>query len=82
MPLIAREKRENFKTVPIRFEESLADRILAYADFLDSSKDHVVSEAMRYIIERDRDFTAHLEANGTVPKRKRGRPSTKHAVGV
>lgn len=62
MPLIQREKKEVFKTIPIRFEESLAERVIAYAEFLESSKDHVVSEAMRYIIDRDKDFAARMKA--------------------
>jgi hypothetical protein len=39
MPLIQREKKEMFRTIPIKLEEGLAERFLAYAEFLESSKD-------------------------------------------
>ena len=67
MPLIQKEKKEVFRTIPIKFEESLAERLLAYAEFLESSKDHVVSEAMRYIIDRDKDFAARLKVQAGSP---------------
>ena len=73
MPLIEREKKETFRTIPIKLEEGLAERFLAYAEFLESSKDHVVSAALTYIIGHDKDFTAHLTANGALPG-KPGRP--------
>lgn len=76
MPLIAREKKEVFRTIPIKLEEGLADRLAAYTDFLESSRDHVVSSAMRYIMDHDRDFVAHMTEKGLCPApRKRGRPS-------
>lgn len=76
MPLIQKQKKEVFKTIPIKFEESLAERVLAYAEFLESSKDHVVSEAMRYIMDRDKDFTARMkvqEAESTTANLKPGK---------
>lgn len=73
MPLIEREKKETFRTIPIKLEEGLAERFLAYAEFLESSKDHVVSAALTYVMGHDKDFTAHLTANGALPG-KRGRP--------
>jgi hypothetical protein len=81
MPLIAKEKKEVFKTIPIKFEEGLAERLIAYAEFLESSRDHVVSAAMKYIMDHDRDFVAHMTANGiSIVPRKRGRPSNKPAA--
>ena len=77
MPLIARQKKEVFTTIPVKFEEGVAERLTAYADFLDSSRDHVICASLRYIMERDRDFVAHLKATGLpVTPRKRGRPAT------
>jgi hypothetical protein len=74
MPLIEREKKETFRTIPIKLEEGLAERFLAYAEFLDSGKDHVVSAALTYIMGHDKDFTAHLTANGALPGKRVGRP--------
>lgn len=79
MPLIQKEKKEVFKTIPIRLEESLAEQMLAYAEFLDSSKDHIVSEAMRYIIDRDKEFAAHLLSNGGASQMAK-RPRSKRLI--
>lgn len=73
MPLIEREKKETFRTIPIKLEEGLAERFLAYAEFLESSKDHIVSAALSYIMGHDKDFTAHLTASGALAG-KPGRP--------
>lgn len=80
MPLITKEKKEVFKTIPIKFEETLAERFLAYAEFLDSSKDHVVGEAMRYIMDRDKEFAAYLAANGQSSPKRRRTPAAKLTI--
>jgi hypothetical protein len=64
MSLIQKEKKEVFKSIPIKFEQELAARLLAYADFLESSKDHVVCSALDYIMAKDRDFAAYLAEYG------------------
>ena len=58
MPLIKKQEKKVFKTMAFRIEEELADQISAYAKYLDSSRDHVVNEALRYIIDRDKEFLA------------------------
>lgn len=65
MPLIQKQKREAKRPVTIKLEESLADRLVSYARFLDSSRDHVVSGILQYVMDRDKDFAAYLAANGT-----------------
>jgi len=58
MPLIKRQEKKVFKTMAFRIEEEVADQIASYAKYLDSSRDHVVNEALRYIIDRDKEFLA------------------------
>ena len=58
MPLIKKQEKKVFKTMAFRIEEEVADQISAYAKYLDSSRDHVVNEALRYIIDRDKEFLA------------------------
>ncbi len=60
MPLIKKEKKEVFKRLSVRLEESLLVQLTAYAAHLDSSKDYVIAEAVRYIMDRDKDFDGNL----------------------
>jgi predicted transcriptional regulator len=80
MPLIQKEKKDVLKTIPIKFEEGLADRVQAYANFLESSRDYVVSEAVRYIMDRDREFAAHMSVAGPASQKlkqtRTGQPPT------
>jgi len=56
MALIKREKTELLKRVTLRMEANLLNRLGQYAEYLESSKDHIISEAIRYIIDRDKEF--------------------------
>lgn len=63
MSLIKKQKNLVLKRLSIRIEEGLFDRLTGYAEYLESSKDHVIAEAIRYIIDRDKDFTENLPRN-------------------
>lgn len=56
MGLIKREKTDVLKRVTLRMEANLLNRLGQYAEYLESSKDHIISEAIRYIIDRDKEF--------------------------
>lgn len=60
MPLIPRQKREVKRPITIKLEQGLAERLNSYARFLESSRDHVVASIVQYVMDRDRDFAAHL----------------------
>ncbi len=60
MPLIEKQKREARRPVTIKLEQRLADRLSSYVRFLESSRDHVVGSILRYVMDRDKDFVAHL----------------------
>ena len=49
-------------------EAELLSRLSHYADYLESSKDHVISEAVRYIIDRDKDFSENRNSPQTLPQ--------------
>ena len=63
MSLIKKQKNLVLKRLSIRIEEGLFDRLTGYAEYLESSKDHVIAEAIRYIIDRDKNFTEKLPQN-------------------
>lgn len=56
MALIKKQKTEVLKRLSIRIESSLLDQLTIYAEYLESSKDYVIAEAIKYIIERDKEF--------------------------
>ena len=66
MPLIKKQEKKIIRMMTFRMEEELADQVSAYAKYLDSSRDHVVNEALRYIMDRDKEFQAILPLRGKV----------------
>jgi len=57
MGLIKREKKEVLTQIRVRIEEGLLSELDRYATHLDSSRDYIIAEAVRYILQRDKDFT-------------------------
>jgi len=64
MPLIAKQKREVKRPITIKLEQNLAERLNAYARFLESSRDHVVGSIVRYVMDRDKDFAVWMTTTG------------------
>ena len=56
MALIKKEKKEILKRLTVRIESELLNKLTAYAGHMDSSRDYVIAEAIRYIIDRDKEF--------------------------
>ncbi len=56
MSLIKREKKEVLTQIRVRIEEGLLAELDRYATHLESSRDHVIAEAVRYILQRDKEF--------------------------
>ena len=87
MALIAKELKIERETVPFRLPKELAAKIGLYAQFLESSRDYVVTQVLQYVIGRDREFAAWLNEHGTGKlqsvdsaesgTRGRGRPRTR-----
>ena len=57
-PPVAPEKA----TVSLRVERGLFDQLTAYATFIGSSKEYIVSSALRRVFRHDKEFAAWLEA--------------------
>jgi hypothetical protein len=57
MPLLKAppQQRKNV-TLQVRIDEDLRGSLIEYRDFLGSSESYVVSEALKLIFEKDRDF--------------------------
>ena len=67
MSLIKREKTAVIKRLSVRMERDLLDALIRYAAHMASSKDHIVSEAVRYIIARDKEFSDHQDSPTNPP---------------
>ena len=65
MPLIQREKRPELVPVRIKLESNLLNKLQAYANFMESSVDHVIAASLEVIISKDREFRENLTANAT-----------------
>lgn len=63
MPLIKREKKEVLTQIRVRIEEGLLAELDRYATHLDSSRDYIISEAIRYIVHRDKEYAESLPQN-------------------
>jgi len=71
MSLIKREKTAVLKRFTVRIDTSLLADLSEYAEYMASSKDHVISEAIKYIIDRDKEYQnshqlSHQNVGGNV----------------
>ena len=67
MSLIKRKKTAVIKRLSVRMEAELLDSLTKYAAHMASSKDHIVSEAIRYIIARDKEFSDQQDSPTNPP---------------
>jgi hypothetical protein len=73
MPLIHPQRvapeRDNLS---LRVDRALHEQLKAYAEFIASSKDHVISQALHRVFRQDKDFAAWI---GTRPDLRRDAPT-------
>jgi predicted transcriptional regulator len=59
MPILKKKEKAPETTVlSVRLEAETADKLKAYAVYLDGTPNYVVGEALKYIFKRDPDFEA------------------------
>ena len=63
MSLIKKQKKEVLIPLTVRIEEGLLGQLTEYAKYMESSKDYVIAEAIRYIVSRDKEFTERPHQN-------------------
>ena len=81
MPLIQKQKREVKRPITIKLEDGLADRLNSYVQFLESSRDYVVATILRYVMDRDKEFVAHLAAHGQSSQIPQSKPEAAAKAG-
>jgi hypothetical protein len=62
MPLIAAQPAAERDTLSLRLDRALHRQLKAYAEFISSSKDCVISQALHQLSRHDKDFAAWLAA--------------------
>ena len=73
MPLIEREVKETTVRVTFSLETSLSERLKEYAEYLESTQNHIVSECLKYVIDRDKEFAARAAVSSSSSAHTNGR---------
>ena len=58
MALIEREKKAELVPLRIKLEKEHHDRLVRYAEFLESSPDYIVAQVLDFVIRKDKEFAA------------------------
>ena len=69
MPLIASQPKKNREAVTVKLEKSLIDQLKLHSEFIDSTQEHVINEALLLTFKKDKDFQGWLETRKESPKR-------------
>jgi len=69
----ARPKQPKSVTIQARVEESVKTQLDQYAEFIDSTPSYVITEALKLLYRKDKDFQSWLgqrtnNGNGQEPK--------------
>ena len=81
MALIEREKKAELVPLRIKLEKEHHERLVRYAEFLESSPDHIVAQALDFVIRKDKEFAA-VDVSAAVAQSKppRGKRSQARAA--
>ena len=55
-------------TIEVHLEEPLLTTLKAYCEFIDSTPDHVIATALRFVFKKDYDFKRWLKAQKDIQK--------------
>ena len=58
MALIERQKKAEMVPLRIKLEKEHHDRLVRYAEFMESSPDHIIAQTLDFVIRRDKEFAA------------------------
>jgi len=56
MPLIPSQVKRVREAVTVKLDKVVIDQLKLYAEFIDSTQEHVVNEALLMTFRRDKDF--------------------------
>ncbi len=61
MSLIRQQQRNEKQIVNIRLPQDIGNQLVLYSRFIESGRDHVISEALRLVFEKDKEFAAWMK---------------------
>ena len=61
MALIASQLKRTRDTVSVKLDTTTIEQLKLYAEFIDSTQEHVVNEALILTFKRDKEFQTWLE---------------------
>ena len=64
MALIPAQIKKVREAVTVKLEKSIVEQLKLYANFIDSTQEHVVNEALALTFRKDKDFQDWLETHG------------------
>ena len=56
MPLISSQLKKNREAVTVKLDKTIIDQLKLYAEFIDSTQEHVVNEALGLTFKKDKEF--------------------------
>ena len=61
MPLIPSQVKRVREAVTVKLDKATVDQLKLYAEFIDSTQEHVVNEALSLTFKKDREFQEWTE---------------------
>lgn len=68
MPLIQTQLKRNRETVTVKLDKSVIDQLKLYAEFIDSTQEHVVNEALALTFRKDKEFLEWVTTRKGTPR--------------
>ena len=62
MPLIPSQLKKQREAVTVKLDKTVIDQLKLYAEFIDSTQEHVVNEALGLTFKKDRDFQEWIDS--------------------
>lgn len=62
MPLIQAQEKKVREAVTVKLEKTTIEQLRLYAEFIDSTQEHVVNEALSLTFRKDKEFQDWLES--------------------
>lgn len=56
MPLIQSQQKRSREAITVKLDKSVIEQLKLYAEFIDSTQEHVVNEALALTFRKDKEF--------------------------
>ena len=56
MPLIQSQQKKSREAVTVKLDKPIIDQLKLYSEFIDSTQEHVVNEALALTFKKDKEF--------------------------